>query len=399
MRLRLAAAGIVAALTLTACGGTLPDNLRGEDTHGSSHGASSSPEKAAAGSKPAKPEKPDVPLRKGEAFQDISMAAKYTPKAPFGSGTDDYRCFLVDPNFAQDMIVSGVKVMPDNPDAVHHVILYKVEPQDVAAAKAQDAQDEGDGWTCFGGTGIKGGAASQINSAEWVAAWAPGGGERVMAEDIGIPLAKGSQLVMQMHYNLLVGDGPDQSSARLRLTPAAAGTKTPLQTMLLPAPVELPCRKGTPGELCARTPAVADIRARFGEQVATADLLHLLCGELKPGPTQSCTRPVTEAGQIRAVAGHMHLLGKSITVDVNKGTPQAKRVLDIPVWNFDDQDAVPLPKPQPIKKGDTLTVTCTHDQAMRDVLPAYEGTRERYVAWGEGTTDEMCLGVVLLTRG
>jgi hypothetical protein len=392
MRLRPAAVGIVAALTLSACGGVLPDNLRGEDSHGSSHGAS--PTAAAR----AKPEPPEVALRAGEAFQELTMPAEYTPKAPYGTGTDDYRCFLVDPKFAQDMIVSGVQIQPDNPAAVHHVILYKVEPANVEAAHAKDAQDPGEGWTCFGGTGINGGPAAQLNNAEWVGAWAPGGGERVMSEDIGIPLAKGTQIVMQMHYNLLAGGGADQSTARLRLTPASAGSKTPLDTMLLPAPVELPCRDGTPGELCARTPAVADIRKRFGEEVATADLLHLLCGELKPGPTQSCTRPVTEAGQIRAVGGHMHLLGKSITVDVNKGTPEAKRVLDLPVWNFDDQGAVPLEKPVAITKGDTVTVTCTHDQALRDVLPAYKGTTERYVAWGEGTTDEMCLGILLLTR-
>lgn len=394
MRLRLAAVGIIAALALSACGGSLPDNLRGEDSHGgSSHGGSASVAPAKV-----KPEPAEVPLRSGESFQTLTMAAKYTPKAPFGSGTDDYRCFLVDPKFAQDMIVSGVQFEPDNPGVVHHVILYKVDPANVEAAKAKDAAEDGQGWTCFGGTGIKGGPASQLNDAEWVGAWAPGGGERVMDDDIGIPLAKGTQIVMQVHYNLLAGTGADQSSARLRLSPASAGKKTPLETMLLPAPVELPCRKGTPGELCARTPAVADIRKRFGEQIATADLLHLLCGPLKSGPTQSCTRPVTDPGLIRAVAGHMHLLGKSITVDVNKGTPQAKRVLDIPVWNFDDQGAVPLKKPVAVKKGDSITVTCTHDQALRDVLPAYKGTKERYVAWGEGTTDEMCLGIVLFTR-
>ncbi|MEO7269749.1 MAG: hypothetical protein ABIW49_11145 [Knoellia sp.] len=395
MRLRTAAVGIVAALTLSACGGTLPDNLRGEDSHSTTHAAS--PDAAQAKAK-SKPEPADVALRPGETFEELSMAAKYTPKAPFGTGTDDYRCFLVDPKFAQDMIVSGVKIEPDNPAAVHHVILYKVDPANVAAAEARDAKDAEQGWTCFGGSGVDNGPGAQLNNAEWVGAWAPGGGERVMAEDIGIPLAKGSRIVIQMHYNLLAGGGADQSKARLRLTPASAGKKTPLETMLLPAPVELPCREGTPGELCARTPAVADIRKRFGEKVATADLLHLLCGELKPGPTQSCTRPVRDPGLIRAVSGHMHLLGKSITVDVNKGTPQAKRVLDIPVWNFDDQGAIALKKPYAVKKGDKVTVTCTHDQAMRDVLPSYKGTKERYVAWGEGTTDEMCLGIVLFTR-
>lgn len=396
MRLRLTVAGIVAALTLSACGGTLPDNLRGEDSHSATHGAA--PSAAGAAAAKAKPQPPAVALRAGETFQELSMPAKYTPKAPFGTGTDDYRCFLVDPKFAQDMIVSGVDIAPDNPAAVHHVILYKVDAANVPAAKAMDAKDDRDGWTCFGGTGINAGPGAQLNNAEWIGAWAPGGGERVMSEDIGIPLAKGTQVVIQMHYNLLAGAGADQSTARLRLTPASAGKKTQLETMLLPAPVELPCRKGTPGELCARTPAVADIRKRFGEDVATADLLHLLCGELKPGPTQSCTRPVKDPGLIRAVSGHMHLLGKSITVDVNKGTPQAQRVLDIPVWNFDDQGAIPLKKPVAVKKGDKVTVTCTHDQAMRDVLPSYKGTKERYVAWGEGTTDEMCLGIVLFTR-
>ena len=46
----------------------------------------------------------------------------------------------------------------------------------------------------------------------------------------------------------------------------------------------------------------------------------------------------------------------------------------------------------------TLTVTCRHDQGLRDLLPAFAGQKERYVLWGEGTTDEMCLGIVLLTR-
>ena len=167
--------------------------------------------------------------------------------------------------------------------------------------------------------------------------------------------------------------------------------------MLLPAPVELPCRDNRTKGLCNRTVAVADLKKRFAEEPATADLLHLLCGPVEPGPVQSCTRPVRSDATIRAVAGHMHLLGRAITVDVNKGTPKAKRVLDIPIWNFDDQGSIPLKKPVDIGPGDTVTVTCTHDQELRDLLPAFEGTTDRYVAWGEGTTDEMCLGIVLMT--
>ena len=379
------------ALLLAGCGGgaELPAGLRSADTHATTHGA--------APSTTAKAPVQEVALRTGERFQSLRLPAPYTPNAPEGVGTDDYRCFLVDPRFATDQLVSGVQITPDNASMVHHVIVSKVEPGDVRAAKALDAQDAGEGWTCFGGAGLAGTRGGNLDKADWVGAWAPGGGERVMADDIGIPLVKGTQLVVQMHYNLLAGSGADRSTVRLRLSDAKGSDKQALRTMLLPAPVELPCRDNRTKGLCNRTVAVADLKLRFAEEPATADLLHLLCGPVKAGPVQSCTREIRDEGTIRSVSGHMHLLGRSITVDVNKGTPQAERVLDLPVWNFDDQASIPLDEPLDVGPGDTITVTCRHDQELRDLLPAFEGTVDRYVAWGEGTTDEMCLGIVLLT--
>ena len=43
-------------------------------------------------------------------------------------------------------------------------------------------------------------------------------------------------------------------------------------------------------------------------------------------------------------------------------------------------------------------MTCKHVQWLRDRLPAFEGQPDRYVVWGEGTTDEMCLGILQVTR-
>jgi hypothetical protein len=42
-------------------------------------------------------------------------------------------------------------------------------------------------------------------------------------------------------------------------------------------------------------------------------------------------------------------------------------------------------------------VTCRHDQSLRDHLPVFKGRPERYVVWGDGTMDEMCLGIVMST--
>jgi hypothetical protein len=68
------------------------------------------------------------------------------------------------------------------------------------------------------------------------------------------------------------------------------------------------------------------------------------------------------------------------------------------VWDFDNQGAVPLRKPAEVEPGDTVRVTCRHSQQLRDLLPAFEGQPDRYVVWGDGTTDEMCLGILLVTR-
>ena len=73
------------------------------------------------------------------------MPEPYTPSAPTGVGTDDYRCFLLDPELDQDAYLTGTHVRPGNPEVVHHVILVRVPPGQVAAAEQRDAAHEGQG--------------------------------------------------------------------------------------------------------------------------------------------------------------------------------------------------------------------------------------------------------------
>jgi hypothetical protein len=336
------------------------------------------------------------PLRPSETRMSLRIPKTYTPSAPNGVGTDDYRCFLLDPGLTHDMFLTGTFVKPDNRNVVHHVILYRADPDQVAAARQLDARDPGEGWTCFGDSGLPN--SSDLDDAPWLGAWAPGAKESVDAPGFGTPLVAGSRIVMQVHYNLLGGPGPDRSATLLRLAP---GTEhlTPLSTMLMPAPVELPCRRGhTDNPLCDRDAAVADVIKRFGAVGNTNNLLDLFCDQ-RPEPSQvtSCVRTVTEPTTIRGVAGHMHLLGRSIKVEVNPGTPRARTVLDIPVWDFDNQGSTPI-RPVTLDVGDTVKVTCKHVQWLRDKLPAFQGQPDRYVVWGEGTQDEMCLGILTVTH-
>ncbi|SHN47270.1 monooxygenase [Cryptosporangium aurantiacum] len=346
---------------------------------------------------------PTAPLRTGERFQQLAMAEPYTPQ-PTGGGTDEYRCFLVDPKLTAPAYLTGSQFLPQNPAIVHHAIFFRVPPEQVAEAQSLDAEAPGAGWRCFGGTGIGGtGPGAQLaGGAAWVAAWAPGGGENLTTPGTGYPLAAGSRLVMQVHYSLLATGGEpagtDRSGIRLRLVDRTTAL-TALKTRLLTAPVELACAPGESGNLCDRERAVLDVIHRFGPDAgATVAGLNALCNDGRapvPAVTQRCDRTVRDPGTIHAVAGHMHLLGKSIRVELNPGKPGARTLLDVPRYDFDDQGARPLTPPVAVKAGDTLRVTCTHDATLRRTLPALKSLEPRYVVWGDGTSDEMCLGVVI----
>jgi len=345
-----------------------------------------------------------APLAPGERWITLHMpGGVYHPQAEAG-GTDDYRCILLDPHLTRNVFLSGVVLQPGNAALVHHAILYRVDPAEVPAAQAKDATDPRLGWSCFGGPGVRAdeaGAQSQLDGAPWVAAFATKGGEQRFAAGTGEQLAAGSRLVLQIHYNLLNGSGLDNSSVRLRVAGPSAHLK-PLHTYLLPAPVELPCPAGQHGPLCNRAASIADVAKRFGRFGAYMPAgLQLLCGgsvaHPRPGPTQSCTREVYAPMTIRAVAGHMHMLGRAISIDLLRGNGGHRRLLEVTNWDFDNQSATVLPEPVTVRPGDRLKVTCTWDAALREQLPELRKLPPRYVVWGEGSSDEMCLGIVSYT--
>jgi hypothetical protein len=353
----------------------------------------------------ARPARPEV--RAGEKLLDLRMPTAYRPRAARGV-TDDYRCFLLDPKQASDGSVTSVQIEPGQDRVVHHVILFRVAAGQVPAAKALDRQGAGTGWSCFGGTGLPAGdtgagIADSLNNANWIAAWAPGWGGSRLPEGTGVSLPAGSQIVMQVHYNLLNGNAPDRSRALLTVAPAGAGLE-PLQTMLLPGPVELACAKGETGALCDRNEALFDLARKYGTTAAFVPAgLLVLCRGSAASPRASaestCDRRITTPTTIRVAAGHMHLLGSSLRLELNPGTPRAKVLLDIPRWDFHWQNAYALERAVEAEPGDVVRVTCRHDVGKRKQPGSGAPRKPRYVLWGEGTTDEMCLGILQVTRG
>ncbi|WNV85900.1 hypothetical protein [Umezawaea sp. Da 62-37] len=339
---------------------------------------------------------PTEPLREGERFVDMSMSAAYQPAPPNG-GTDEYRCLLLDPKITEPAFLTGTRFQPGNEPIVHHALVFAVPPEGAQEATAKDAETPGDGWTCFGDSGLRGGDKPPV----WVDTWTPNGTETLLPQDVGFPIAPGGLIVLQIHYNLLATDGKpgqtDRSTVRLRMKTGTAATK-PLDTAPLDVPIELPCATDESGPLCDRATAVADVAKRFGEEVGgTEDRLVEQCsgGVPKPGNTQSCEIRAPRNLTIYAALGHMHLLGRAIKIELNADTPAARTLLDVPMFDFDDQKMRPTPAPVEVKAGDEIRVTCTHDAGLRRQLPQLKTLPPRYVVWGDGTSDEMCIGLLL----
>ena len=122
----------------------------------------------------------------------VTMKKAHLPTAP-NNGTDDYRCFLLDPKVTEDSIIRTIQFIPQRKNFVHHAIIFRVSDADLPQAIAQDKN--GKGWPCFGGSGL-GGMLSSFVSTPWLSSWAPGRGIDVSPAGYGTPFKKGEQFVL-----------------------------------------------------------------------------------------------------------------------------------------------------------------------------------------------------------
>jgi mono/diheme cytochrome c family protein len=337
----------------------------------------------------------------------LSPSRSYLPKAAVG-GLDDYHCFLLEPHLTQDEYVTSAVIKPQRATIVHHVILFEAAGENAAEARRLNDASGGTGWTCFGGPGLSethpsssSADVDRLGVPPWIAAWVPGHANNDLPQGTGVLVHAGAAIVMQVHYNLIHRPQRDRSRAVIRFAPAATTKLIPLNTILIPAPVELPCPRNVHSTLCSREVAVQQEVKKYGYDAALipSGLLYICGKSLDDYPqspasvkslSTSCDRRVTRPLRIYGVAGHMHIRGYDIRVELN-----GKTLLHIPRWNFHWQDAYYFQQPVDANVGDVIHVNCTFDNsAVKQPLVNGRLLKPRYVLWGEGTTDEMCLGLL-----
>ncbi len=302
--------------------------------------------------------------------RSLNFPAPYTvQEAP-----DDYRCFVLDWPETEDKYVTGFRVVPGNAKVVHHVIAYLAAPERVAAVMAEDAADPGDGYRCFGGPGA--------GVREWIGAWAPGGVGSMYPADTGLLIPRGSKVVLQVHYNLQPGVADKTDSTQIDL--ALADTVKRRAVLFLWTNPDWVEGKGM------QIPAF------------DADVQHAFAFD--PTPYMGAlTRGAIPSGvgvRLYSASIHQHLLGKSARFEILRGDGVTKEcLLDIPRWDFHWQRSYGFKQGKVLRPGDRLSITCRWDNSAEG-QPTIAGVKQtpKDVKWGEGTGDEMCLGVVYATQ-
>ncbi len=293
--------------------------------------------------------------------QTLAMAESYTPRQT----PDDYRCFLIPwpEEYTNTAYVTGFGAVPGNDQIVHHVIAFLATPDQVATYEQMDAAEDGPGYTCFGGTG---GPARG-----WLGGWAPGGLGSDLPPGTGLPVQPGSMVILQVHYNTLtVEPQSDLTSIELKID-----SEVEREARILPW--------ANPQWLSTSTMHIP---------ANEADVMH----EFALDPTAFLGGGAYE---IHSAALHMHTLGKSGVLTVERGDGGSDCLLQIDDWDFDWQGSYELAAPRRIEPGDQLRIECHWDNTLEN-QPMVDGQPKvpTDVYWGEGTTDEMCLGIFLITE-
>lgn len=187
----------------------------------------------------------------------------------------------------------------------------------------------------------------------FVMGWAPGGGNTVLPDDVGLVLDH-PWYYLQVHYY----DAAGASGLIDRSGVAVCTTPTP--------------RANGAGVVAFGTVDLAiPPRARNHEEsyACPSFLLGTLLGEFT----------------ILSTGPHMHRLGRRFRSEVLRADGSVIPLSIVDPWDFENQEGYPMSPPVRVRLGDQVRVTCTYDNPGSTT-----------VRFGENTEDEMCFDFMLV---
>jgi hypothetical protein len=263
-------------------------------------------------------------------------------------GVDEYRYFVYKPNLKITRQVKAVAVSPGAKKTVHHVILF-VDDMGIAEMLEQTAGDGKPGYPGFGNPKF-------IPSAS-LGGWVPGFGALKAPEGTVFELKPSSTIVAQIHYHKSGIAEKDQTKIGIYFT---------------------------------SEPKAKVIRSAWfqneGIYIPAGAKKHLVTTEF----------PVEQDLTLYALLPHMHLIGKSMTVQLKRKDGSLTPILKVADWDFRWQLLYRLKHPLKIPKDSHLVVVAEYDNSAEN--PNNPNSPPKVVKYGETSKQEMCLLFALVTE-
>jgi hypothetical protein len=277
----------------------------------------------------------------------LEMPAAY--EVPAG-GPDIYWNFVIPTGITEDKWVRAVEFRPGARKAVHHAIFAYVK---AGALKARDGQDGKPGFGGLNGLGVGVGVQPGLAPAGDLGIWAVGTTPVFLPDEQAVPLSKGTDLVLQMHFHPT--GKPETERAVVGLYFA---DKQPEKQLL---------------------------------QVALPALFGLESGvDIAPGvKNYSIHDSTTLPADVRVLSAfaHAHYIGKEMKATATLPDGSAQPLLWIKDWDFNWQEQYNYKQPILLPKGTRIDVTIGYDNSADN--PRNPSNPPKRVLWGEQSFDEM----------
>ncbi|MBV9267607.1 MAG: hypothetical protein JO061_15675 [Acidobacteriaceae bacterium] len=274
----------------------------------------------------------------GRPDKVVTMPAKFSVPA---DGPDQYRCFVIPMNLDKDVYISAVEFRPDDRRVVHHAIVF-IDPRRQGRKLAEGSPDGS--YSCFGGPGF---AAGMLGG------WAPGFTPAKPVEGYSTPLAKDTDLVVQIHYH--PSGKPEQDQSSLGIFYGDAPTRGRTSVIISNRDIDI-----QPGDA------------------------HYLIKAALTTPSDA---------ELLRITPHAHYLCKEMKIDAHLPDGSVKPLIWIKDWDFNWQNTYTYKNPIALPKGTRIEMEYTYDNSAAN--PRNPAHPPVHVTYGEQTTDEM--GLAFLT--
>ena len=270
---------------------------------------------------------------------DLVLEATHDFPVP-ADGPDVFQHYWVPIDIPEDKVIVGYEFRPGNPLVVHHAILFLDSFQ---GSRKLDAATPEPGWTSSG--------SIDASISGLLGVWTPGFTPRYFPGGAGMPVSKGTDLVVQLH--LSPSGKPETDRSRVGLYFADK-----------PVPVTM-----------SRNPLVLGSVA-----------IDVPPGEKRHRVSMSAELPAEVT--LFSLFPHMHKIAKEMKVTATLPSGEEQSLIWIKDWNFYWQDAYVYSDPLVLPAGTKLDLEAYYDNSAEN--PFNPSTPPKPVRFGNNSSDEMC---------